>query len=128
MGGAKRGEPHDVLLDRERITEGLLNEVESVDPAFRSWLLVKRQSLHDRLVAYLEDALHGQANGTADGNPERVARALVNLDPTHEEAARALIRARVAAGDMGGALGIYKALWSCSRTSTTSSPPRRRRS
>ena len=35
----------------------------------------------------------------------------MKLDPTHEEAARALIRARVAAGDVGNALGIYKALW-----------------
>src|SRR5262245_28936789 len=107
MGGAKRGEPDAILLDRERITVGLLNEVESVDPAFRSWLLAKRQSLHDRLVAYLEDALRGEANGTAAANPERVARALMKLDPTHEEAARALMRGRVAAGDMGGALGIY---------------------
>jgi DNA-binding SARP family transcriptional activator len=110
MGGAKRGEPHALLLDRDRITEGLLNELESVDPAFRSWLLAKRQSLHDRLVAHLEDALHGQTNAAASGG-EGVARALMKLDPTHEEAARALIRARVAAGDVGNALGIYKALW-----------------
>ena len=111
MGGAKRGEPHAILLDRDRVTEGLLNEVESVDPAFRSWLMAKRQSLHDRLVAHLEDALRGQTNGAASASQERVARALMKLDATHEEAARALIRARVAAGDMGGALGIYKALW-----------------
>ena len=42
---------------------------------------------------------------------ERTARALLNLDPTHEEAARALISARAANGDVGGALGIYKTLW-----------------
>jgi TolB-like protein len=40
-----------------------------------------------------------------------VARALLNLDPTHEEAARALIGARADKGDVGGALGIYKTLW-----------------
>ena len=111
MGGAKRGEPHAILLDRDRVTEGLLNELESVDPAFRSWLLAKRQSLHDRLVAHLEDALARSDQRGRIRSEEQVARALMKLDPTHEEAARALIRARVAAGDMGGALGIYKALW-----------------
>ena len=111
MGAAKRGEPHAILLDRDRATEGLLNDLESVDPAFRSWLLAKRQSLHDRLAAHLEDALHGHTNAAAPGGEERVARALMKLDPTHEEAARALIRARAAAGDMGSALDIYNSLW-----------------
>ena len=35
----------------------------------------------------------------------------MRLDPTHEEAARVLIRARANAGDIGGALRVYKALW-----------------
>lgn len=111
MQSAKRGEPHATLLERDRVTESLLQELEAVDPSFRSWLLAKRQSLHDRLVAHLEDVLRGQTNGTVSDNAERIARALMKLDPTHEEAARALIRARVTAGDMGGALGIYKTLW-----------------
>ena len=92
------------------MTESLLRELETVDPSFRSWLLAKQQSLHNRLVAHLEDVLRGQADAAASRNEEQVARALMKLDATHEEAARALIRARVAAGDMGGALGIYKAL------------------
>jgi TolB-like protein len=36
---------------------------------------------------------------------------LRNLDPTHEEAARVLISVRADAGDIGGALNVYKALW-----------------
>jgi len=111
MESAKRGEPHPILLERDRVTESLLRELETVDPSFRSWLLAKQQSLHNRLVVHLEDVLRGQADAAASRNEEQVARALMKLDPTHEEAARALIRARVAAGDMGGALGIYKALW-----------------
>jgi DNA-binding SARP family transcriptional activator len=111
MDSAKRGEPHTILLERDRATESLLSELEAVDPSFRNWLLAKRQSLHDRLVTHLEDVLRGQADAASSRNEEQVARALMKLDPTHEEAARALIRARVAAGDMGGALGIYKALW-----------------
>ena len=111
MESAKRGEPHAILLERDRVTESLLRELETVDPSFRSWLLAKQQSLHNRLVTHLEDVLRGQADAAASRNEEQVARALMKLDATHEEAARALIRARVAAGDMGGALGIYKALW-----------------
>jgi DNA-binding SARP family transcriptional activator len=111
MASAKRGEPHAILLERERATESLLGELETVDPSFRGWLLAKRQSLHDRLVAHLEDALRRQTDAVYGHNEEQVARALMKLDPTHEEAARALVRKRVAAGDMAGALGIYKALW-----------------
>lgn len=110
MASARRGEPHPTLLERDRVTDSLLRELEAVDPSFGGWLLAKRQSLHDRLVAHLEDVLRGQTD-VVTRNEEQVARALAKLDPTHEEAARALIRARVAAGDMGGALGIYKALW-----------------
>src|SRR5690606_1968092 len=42
---------------------------------------------------------------------EALARALLNLDPTHEEAVRLLIRARAAVGDVGGALRVYNTLW-----------------
>ena len=111
MAGAKRGEPHAILLERDRATESLLSELEAVDPSFRGWLLAKRQSLHDRLVAHLEDALRRQTDAASDRSEEQVARAFMKLDPTHEEAARALVRTRAAAGDMAGALGIYKALW-----------------
>jgi len=110
MAAAKRGEAHPILLERDRATDSVLRELEGVDPSFESWLLAKRQSLHDRLVAHLEDVLRGQTD-VVSRNDEQVARALAKLDPTHEEAARALIRARLTAGDMGGALGIYKALW-----------------
>ncbi len=111
MGSAKRGEPHAILLERDRVTESLLSDLEAVDPSFRNWLLAKRQSLHDRLVAHLEDVLRGQVDAASSRSEEQVARALTKLDPTHEEAARALIRARVAAGDVVGALSIYRALW-----------------
>lgn len=109
LADAKAGRPHPLLLDHDRLFDSLLEELESIDPAFRVWLLAKRQLFHDRTVALLEDALR-RATG-ASGAVENIARALARLDPTHEEAARALIRARAAAGDLGGALGIYKALW-----------------
>jgi DNA-binding SARP family transcriptional activator/TolB-like protein len=106
---AAAGEPHPVLLQSDRPMERLLDELDAVDPAFRVWLLAKRQSLGDRLMRLIETAMRDGTRPAADR--EGLARALRNLDPTHEEAARLLIRVRAEAGDTGGALGIYKALW-----------------
>src|SRR5205807_2063063 len=39
------------------------------------------------------------------------AAAILNLDPTHEEACRYAMEARAVAGDIAGALRLYKALW-----------------
>jgi DNA-binding SARP family transcriptional activator/TolB-like protein len=111
MEQAKRGDVHTLLLDRERITETILSNLENVDPSYSSWLQAKRQSIHNRLTAYLEDALRGVTPDVPAANREPLARALANLDPTHEEAARARIEARAAAGDVGSAFKIYEALW-----------------
>ncbi|MDX2203172.1 MAG: BTAD domain-containing putative transcriptional regulator [Hyphomicrobiaceae bacterium] len=101
------GHPHEALLQTDRPLETWLEELESLDPAFRVWLLAKRQSLGDRMIRLVENALgHG-----AGGDGETLARLLIKLDPTHEGAVRYLIRARRAAGDVGGALRAYKALW-----------------
>src|SRR6202035_4078718 len=40
-----------------------------------------------------------------------IATAIVNLDPTHEEACCHLMREHAEQGDVAGALRIYKALW-----------------
>jgi DNA-binding SARP family transcriptional activator/tetratricopeptide (TPR) repeat protein len=106
---AAAGRPHPLLLQSVRPMERLLDELDAVDPAFRVWLLAKRQSLGDRLMRLIETAMRDGTRPAADR--EGLARALRNLDPTHEEAARLLIRVRAEAGDIGGALGIYKALW-----------------
>jgi DNA-binding SARP family transcriptional activator len=106
---AAAGQPHPVLLQSERPIERLLDELDAVDPAFRVWLLAKRQSLGDRLTHLIETAMRDESRPAAVR--EGLARALRSLDPTHEEAARLLIGVRADAGDIGGALNIYKALW-----------------
>jgi TolB-like protein/tetratricopeptide (TPR) repeat protein len=40
-----------------------------------------------------------------------MAEAVLNLDATHEEACRYLIREKATAGDVGGAMRLYKTLW-----------------
>jgi DNA-binding SARP family transcriptional activator/TolB-like protein len=108
LSTAANGSPHP-LMERRQLTDTLLEQTESVDPAFSIWLHAKRQTICNRLTTGLEDALRSR-----EPRPEiqeKIARSLLNLDETHEEAARALIRSRVLAGDMGGALKTYKELW-----------------
>ena len=70
---AKDGGVHPLLLETDRITDTLLADFETVDPEFRSWLIVERQSIHDQLARHLAHALKTAAT------PERanVARALL---------------------------------------------------
>ena len=108
LAAAAQGVVHSRLLDSQRITDNLLSDLDNVDPAFQVWLLTKRQLLHDRLTLALERLLPAEGDSR---EASAAALALLNLDPTHEIACRHLIRARVARGDVGGALKIYKALW-----------------
>jgi DNA-binding SARP family transcriptional activator len=104
-----RTQVHPLLLDRKHLPESLLPGFDEIDPSFRSWLLVQRQSLHETLERELEVAL-----ATAGPNlplVKQLAGALLNLDPTHEVACRRLIQAFAEQGDVASALKTYKALW-----------------
>ena len=105
----KAGVPHPLLLDTERLTDRLLDGCDAIDPAFDIWLTAKREAIRQRLERDLETALRESA--AAGRRVEDIARAILNLDPTHEEAARALMTARHASGDTAGALTVYKRLW-----------------
>jgi DNA-binding SARP family transcriptional activator/TolB-like protein len=106
---AEAEEAHPLLLEQQRLGDELLAGLEDLDPAFRAWVLAKRETLRDRLMRSLETAL---ADERLDPRKEsRLAEAILNLDPTHEDACRRLMRARAVAGDTAGALRAYKALW-----------------
>jgi DNA-binding SARP family transcriptional activator len=106
---AEAGQVHPLLLERQNLADELLAGLEDLDPSFRSWLLAKRHTIRDRLLRALENALAAEARDlTAQGN---LAQAILNLDPTHEDAARRLMRARAMMGDTAGALRVYKTLW-----------------
>ncbi len=108
VSAAEAGEVHPLLLHREHLPDELMAGLEDLDPAFRFWLLAKRHSLRDRLSRALEVAL--QSSG--DPHKEEVlARAILNLDPTHEEACRRLMRAAATTGRTAQALRAYNALW-----------------
>lgn len=119
---ARAGETHRLLLDRERLTDQLLDGCDAIDPAFDVWLTAKREAIRQRIERDLEAALRATSPG--DQNIEDLARAILNLDPTHEEAARALMGARQTAGDTAGALTIYKKLWDLLDTEYDTEPSR----
>lgn len=106
---AESGRVHPRLLATKRLPETLLQGFDSVDPAFGDWLLAKRQTLHDRLLHALES--HLRAPGAPRTAVDAIATAVLNLDPTHEEACRQLMRSHAESGDVAGALRLYKALW-----------------
>lgn len=116
LSAIERDEAVALLLERKSVCESLLQELDDLDPAFRSWLLVQRQSLHERLVFMLEARLARiEKNPGNEGVGSQLAKticiALLNLDPTHEGACRRLMLASVSEGDIAGALRRYNALW-----------------
>ncbi|HEY0851459.1 MAG TPA: BTAD domain-containing putative transcriptional regulator, partial [Bradyrhizobium sp.] len=100
---------HPLLLDTPRLDDRLLEGVDDLDPSFRVWILAKRQTIHERLMRSLEAGL--TATDAAGEPGKKIASAIVNLDPTHEQACGCLMKAHAEDGDIAGALRIYKALW-----------------
>jgi len=95
------------LLDTVRLADQLLDGLDDLDPAYAEWLRSRRVALQDRLIAGLEAILT-----TAEGARARAAaRALLNLDATHEEACRRVMLDAAREGDVAGALRAYEALW-----------------
>ncbi len=106
---AEIGRVHPLLLNTPNLEEHILEGLDDLDPSFRVWVLAKRQTIHDRLMRSLGAAV--VAEDIAESTRKDVAAAIVNLDPTHEEASCLLMQVHARQGDVAGALRIYKALW-----------------
>jgi DNA-binding SARP family transcriptional activator len=106
---AESGEVHPLLLNTPRLGERILEGMDDLDPSFRVWVLAKRQTIYEGLMRSLGVRL--VAPDIAASTKNRIAAAIVNLDPTHEEACCHLMRMHAEEGDIAGALRIYKALW-----------------
>jgi DNA-binding SARP family transcriptional activator len=106
---AESGDVHPLLLNTPRLGERILEGMDDLDPSFRVWVLAKRQTIYEGLMRSLGVRL--AAPDIAASAKNRIAAAIVNLDPTHEEACCHLMRMHAQEGDIAGALRIYKALW-----------------
>lgn len=106
---AEAGEVHPLLLERPCLTDDLLAGLDDLDSSFRVWVQAKRHTMCERLLRALEKGLAQEP-----GDPQQesdLAEAIINLDPTHEDACRRLMRAHAAAGRTTHALRVYKSLW-----------------
>ena len=99
----------ELLLRQPRVADTLLGGFDDLDPAFRSWLLVRRQVLHDQLMRALEKGYRDQT--TSRGTRRALAEAALLQDPSHEEACRTVMRCAAEGGEMGAALRAYDTLY-----------------
>lgn len=106
---AESGSVHPLLLNTPDLGERILEGMDDLDPSFRIWVLAKRQTINDRLMRSLGAGL--VAKDIATDVKTEIATAIVNLDPTHEEACCHLMRVHAEEGDVAGALRIHKSLW-----------------
>lgn len=105
--GVEVGEVSDLLLSVECSPEKILYGFEALDSSFGAWLHVVRQKWQEKIVDQLQTIMREWNPG-----PSRLAaEALVNLDPTHEEAQRSLIRRYADDGNTAAALRQYNSLW-----------------
>ena len=109
LDAAGRGETTPLMFRTRRLTDALLSGFEDVDPAFRTWLLVQRQTLFDQLTVLLEAVLSSEVHDHMAR--KNAAAALAQIDPSHEGACRYLMQAYAGEGDVSSALRQYKALW-----------------
>jgi DNA-binding SARP family transcriptional activator len=111
IADAERGIVNPLLLERERLTDTILDDVEAIDPAFSEWLAQTRPLLHERLIDALIKLLPDEAETQVSAAAEAAARAIYRLDCENEQAVRVLIKSHVAAGNISAALAVYARLW-----------------
>jgi DNA-binding SARP family transcriptional activator/TolB-like protein/Flp pilus assembly protein TadD len=89
-------------------TGELLEELDGTSASFDQWLLGERTRFADRLSELLETELDQLARSKLDAKKRAAnARRLIALDPTHEGASRALMRALADMGERAQALREY---------------------
>nr|WP_294513660.1 BTAD domain-containing putative transcriptional regulator [uncultured Rhodopila sp.] len=117
---ARAGAIHRRLIDEKLVSEAFLRDLDDIDPAFAVWAKARRQAFHDHLLQRLQAILHSET--LAGATRRECARAILNLDPTHEEACRALMRINADMGDTAAALRAYNALWELLETEYDTEP------
>lgn len=87
----------------------ILTGFEDLDREFASWLTVCRQQWRKTFIGGLERILRDPTSG--EKIAAEAAHALLDIDPTHEEAYRVLILQQALRGNIAAALKLYSTLW-----------------
>jgi DNA-binding SARP family transcriptional activator/TolB-like protein len=98
---ASTGQPEALAL----LGGVLLADLDGLDDAFDAWLAERRRRLREAAAGRAAGLLAAAAE---PGEAVRAAELLLGLDPVHEGAWRALIRAQCELGDRGAALAAYE--------------------
>src|SRR5262245_6155845 len=88
---------------------GLLEDLDGITPPFDQWLKAERTRFEDRVRQILETELERLSKQNA--KPEMraaAARRLINFEPTHEGAARGLMKAFAQMGDRAQAIREFE--------------------
>lgn len=109
LDSVDRGYPMDVQLNLGEISSLFLCGYDDIDPSFATWMTVKRENVRRMLIQNLEARLTDVPNRPDE--TKRLARALVQIDPTHEIACQKLMKAYIDLGSTASALAVYKQLW-----------------
>jgi class 3 adenylate cyclase/DNA-binding SARP family transcriptional activator/Tfp pilus assembly protein PilF len=102
------GQVDEALLQRGDLPEAVLHGLDDVSSLFHAWLSVTRHRLRERMIERLEAAL--ERYDIAEPGLKRAAAALLMLEPSHERAARLLIRHLAASGNGAAALRVFNRL------------------
>lgn len=105
---AERGRAPRLLAGDDVDLGRLFADLEDLDGDFNLWVAVQRERLTAQLVSRLDAAI---AAANDDAELLALAEALIRVDPTHEGACRAGMRAHLGLGDTAQAMRLYERLW-----------------
>lgn len=99
----------DQLRENPDAFSNAMNGLDHIDPAFASWISLKRRRMEQDVVDMLSHKL-----GELDAGDTRgfeIAQVLFRMEPTHEAAVRSLMLYHHLRGETATALDLYEALW-----------------
>lgn len=102
------GKIDDLLLRRSDWADAILFGLEDTSDLFSAWLFVTRHNWRDHVLEALEAMLDRYS--TDEPAMRRAASALLVLEPSHERAARSLMRHHAESQNMPAAIRVYENL------------------
>ncbi|AZO49905.1 MAG: hypothetical protein EOS54_26920 [Mesorhizobium sp.] len=102
------GKIDDLLLKRSDWSEAILFGLEGTSDLFSAWLSVTRHNWRDHALEALEAML--ERFEMSEPAMRRAANALLVLEPSHERAARCLIRHHAELHNVAAAMRVYETL------------------
>jgi class 3 adenylate cyclase/DNA-binding SARP family transcriptional activator/TolB-like protein len=108
LGDLSEGKISDLLLNRSDWADAILFGLEDVSALFNAWLRVTRHNWRDHVLEALENML--DRFSVTEPALRRATTALLILEPSHERAARYLIRHHAETHNLAAAIRVFDRL------------------